>query len=1455
MKKLMVPALALLALPLLADPIKIMPLGDSITYGMDVPGGYRLPLYQKLTAAGYTVDYIGTQTGNSAADLPDPDHEGHPGWCIKHDAVGVYQNIGSWLTQVEAPDVILLHLGTNDAWYSNPDEIRDMIVRLHNLLPQTHVIATTLLGRTDNADLMTRFQTEVNPYVEDIVNEFRSQGWPVHYLDMYSALDYTHEEGVPPADLADGLHPSAQGYEKMAQAWFGKLTEVFGADGSAFTSVGATKPVWGYAARGVPTSETADYEAIYDFDITASMDLSTEANCKAFYKLDRSDDYVKKFNRIAYFLELYKDGQHQYAWVSVDAFTNDVKAIGVPTLYNKVVLQQNVANMNVFSNVAGVETGTGIATGNIEFWPYNFATRNEAGVPDASDATYDFGDKVEIGNAKYGSMQIHNYGARQTIIGLSNLNKGEANGPGFGIGNNPTPGGNPDWTRAGNAITYDYARMMVLVKPIEDTVAPVLESAQVSSVDGRTVRVTFDEYVIVAGLSQVSFTAGGVPAISARVLADKRVVDVTFATPIADGAVLTAKGLCDYAGNTLESAEVPVAARENVPAEVSDLVGDLANDFRLVADIDIPVQGNFNDSESAYIRSSLDETATFDRVAYCMVLEKEGVQQYVWTAFDAMTLDLAALGVPVSRKGRYFQQKVNNLVVQSNVEGVKTGTWDDGNIEFWPADYGGDAELGLEGSGLFDFDDKITVNPYYGMTPTSAGHGSMQVHNYREKQTLWAINCFGRDGNRLGIGIGPQVGGNAAATDWTFEQNAGEWARRKLYVFVRLGKPEYAGLSDQDKTAFVQKYGSEQVVGTVPSSDLAGFELVAATDMGANLALFHRDWCKQNLYLIADNRNAFKQSGRSLDRIGYYMLLKKPGEDPVWVCTAMDAFTQDVDQLAIPTGGYFIKEKVANLTVRSNSSAVTPGVYPVGGIVEFWASDYAPGRTFGDVGGSDAAFDWDDSGYSTAANGHGSMQVHNAGKGETLWSITKFNAWSNSPIGIGIGNDPNGGGHTDYTFTANGGEYEVRQLYIYVKPGAPVIRKVRIGTDGRTVTVSLSEDFALNGQGETQVLFDGQPVSGVRALRTDSLTFTRPDLVAGTVHTVTLRQVRTSAGIVPELTATVTVPEALALPAEVVASVDEVPEYRPVLGFTFAEEKDLYASAFAGGLDYDLDERDHVGPFDRVAYCVSFIEKGTGKQCWTWVSMDAFTNDPHLLGIPYYGSGIYWQRQVTNMNIWGTTVNNAILTSGKGLKGNLEFWSSDYGTDAVLPDIGGHGGTFNFNDKPAADPLVNGYGSMQVHCWENAETVFAINRFGGRNIGWLDFGIGTFTDNANCADWTTLQHAQYWKDHKLYVFVRPKAVVPSEYGEPLMFFAQPVSRRGKIHQSVRFVASAEGATAYQWYKDGAPIQEATGPVLELTNLGTADAGSYKVLAIGPESATFSDSATLTVVGGMAIVVR
>src|SRR5689334_23911689 len=88
--------------------VRVMPLGDSITDGTQVPGGYRIGLWQRAVAGGYRVDFVGSQF-NGPASLGDHDHEGHPGWRIDQ----IDANITGWL-QATTPHTVLLHIGTND---------------------------------------------------------------------------------------------------------------------------------------------------------------------------------------------------------------------------------------------------------------------------------------------------------------------------------------------------------------------------------------------------------------------------------------------------------------------------------------------------------------------------------------------------------------------------------------------------------------------------------------------------------------------------------------------------------------------------------------------------------------------------------------------------------------------------------------------------------------------------------------------------------------------------------------------------------------------------------------------------------------------------------------------------------------------------------------------------------------------------------------------------------------------------------------------------------------------------------------------------------------------------------------------------------------------------------------------------------------------------------------------
>src|SRR5215208_7092891 len=89
-------------------PIRIMPLGDSLTDGFNVPGGYRIELWSRLAAEGLCIDFVGS-LANGPSTLPDRDHEGHSGWRIDQ----VSDAVVPWL-QRSRPHVVLLLIGTND---------------------------------------------------------------------------------------------------------------------------------------------------------------------------------------------------------------------------------------------------------------------------------------------------------------------------------------------------------------------------------------------------------------------------------------------------------------------------------------------------------------------------------------------------------------------------------------------------------------------------------------------------------------------------------------------------------------------------------------------------------------------------------------------------------------------------------------------------------------------------------------------------------------------------------------------------------------------------------------------------------------------------------------------------------------------------------------------------------------------------------------------------------------------------------------------------------------------------------------------------------------------------------------------------------------------------------------------------------------------------------------------
>ncbi|MEO7098471.1 MAG: Ig-like domain-containing protein, partial [Luteolibacter sp.] len=206
-------------------PTRILPLGDSLTSGTSVVGAYRNRLYTLLTGAGFNVDFVGTQADANNPTLPDRDHQGMGGYRIDQIQAG----LSSWLNAIADPDVVLLMIGTND--FSGNYNVATAQNRLASLVtdiatkrPFAKIVLASLPLRTDDPNLEA-LQSAFNASIPGIVSAQVAQGHQVSFLDMHAVL--------LSGDFVEGVHPTATGYDKMANAWFPAVTSVITPLGTA----------------------------------------------------------------------------------------------------------------------------------------------------------------------------------------------------------------------------------------------------------------------------------------------------------------------------------------------------------------------------------------------------------------------------------------------------------------------------------------------------------------------------------------------------------------------------------------------------------------------------------------------------------------------------------------------------------------------------------------------------------------------------------------------------------------------------------------------------------------------------------------------------------------------------------------------------------------------------------------------------------------------------------------------------------------------------------------------------------------------------------------------------------------------------------------------------------------------------------------------------------------------
>ena len=222
-----------------STPLKIMPLGDSITQGVGDDTNqvaYRSKLFDLLQGAGYNFDFVGTQhSGFSYTANPnfDADHEGHPGMEVGSPSslsANMLNSIDYYLSK-NTPDIVLFHMGTNDLNHGDDplliakqlDSVINDHILVHNpntvifwakIIHDEHVSEATL-----NYDIGTIYDSYTSQQKSKIKLVYMQSPPHLIYPDDFS-------KSTPEEKYMD-LHPVESGYDKMAEHWFAAMQKFY----------------------------------------------------------------------------------------------------------------------------------------------------------------------------------------------------------------------------------------------------------------------------------------------------------------------------------------------------------------------------------------------------------------------------------------------------------------------------------------------------------------------------------------------------------------------------------------------------------------------------------------------------------------------------------------------------------------------------------------------------------------------------------------------------------------------------------------------------------------------------------------------------------------------------------------------------------------------------------------------------------------------------------------------------------------------------------------------------------------------------------------------------------------------------------------------------------------------------------------------------------------------------
>jgi lysophospholipase L1-like esterase len=1495
-----------------APPIRIMPLGDSITFGSGAAGGYRNKLYQTLTAGGYNVDFVGTQTGNGVAALPDSDHQGISGWRIDQ----LDSNIAGWLGSIADPDVVLLHIGTNDFGQGVDtvnaiNRLDALILKIAMLRPYAHIIVTNLMERGEpfNSQIVAQF----NPYVQARVNAHATAGRRVTFLDMRSF--------VPLAEMPDQLHPGQAGYDHMADAWAPAIQAVIGQNGdnalpaiyrasrtADLTHINVTfsKPV-ADAAAGI-----ANFSLSGGIPISAaSLDASKRVVTLTTGLLALGTSYTLTVNNVQDRITpaphtIAPGSSVNIAPITLRGYLNNVPesagytlacTLDVPNLVSYAAVQpaytlDNRKLIGQFSRIAYYVELQQPGGGLQYLWASMDAFTADPmkiGVPTvATGALFQQGvtnmnvasnvDGVVVGNGLAGNIEFWptNYAAPNGA-GVPGASDSLYD---FGDTQNP---GNYGCMQLHNAAA---AQTLFAFNNWGGRANPGNVDIGIGNQGTGNPDYTFSANggnYIIKSIQVLVQTTGDIvgPAVTeASANFGGQSVRVTFSEPIAPASivatnfalsngvsVLSASLAANQRDITLQTTQQPPATALTLSA--SGVRDTSQNGNRMTPVTNFPVAAAALPPE---IVANVGAAANSYQLVYSMDVPVVG--NLIASGAAAYSTDNRAAIDPFGRVAYYLELQKSDSTTQFVWVSMDAFTGVRGKIGVPTPATGAIFQQNVSNMDV--------VSNVAGIATGSVPTGNIEFwptdYSNPKSAALSPANAsdtiydFG-DTRTLTGSYGSMQVHNPGAAQTLFAIN--HWGSDGNTISIGIGNNPNASATSVGQQAdwtfadnaatYVRRVLHILVLpGTSPL-------IPAAVAQNVPEAASFVPLYSLNIPAIGNLASGAGFTAYSVDnsadvkgfsRVAYYMELQKTGDAaPTYVWASMDPFTNQASKLGVPNvaSAAFFQQPVTNLTVFSNQPGIVNGTAIATGNIEFWPSNYTGANTAtanwpsGVPNASGTLFDFGDAGASTAA-GYGSMQVHNydldgAGPGTTGQTLFALNNWG------AAGNTTNAlcaGIGNNPAPTNNGVDWTfANNAATY---DVKRILQVFVVPASDLTPPTISSIRPSPRLDRLVVAFSetlADTAAAVANFSIPGLTVTSAQLLAGQKEIALTTSPQTSGTLYTVNVTGVRDRSASGNPIAAGASATFTAYTTPAI-ISGIPETANYQLAYQIALPAAVPRWN----FNPVTY-------GVDESRFGEVLIDRVAYLLELNGNWAYAS---FDSHTPLLSKAGSPTPGVTTKPFQQNVNNMTVASNVAGIVTGSSIATGNIEFWNGNytvARSAVSPAnasntvfdfgdtmtAGGHGCLQVHNYGDSQTILAYSNWGANTTGNSEMGLGNNPNTAQAQDWTSTGNAATYATRNLYVLVRPGG---TPTGNAPVIIAHPTSRAVApgAGTTLSVLVNGAGPFTYQWRRNGADLIGQTGQWLDLIGFDLAQVGGYDVIVTGPNLVpATSRTAALTLTTG------